>query len=124
YLIAIRDLIGHADKIEIPVYLCDSVMTPSEYGGLFAGSLGKARELKTAPTTFIIPTEIASNRDDVAKYAEQLEFCVRNHYSPQEFIERCQDEGLPISDHSLHIELYSELVKLDKANKNGVWARI
>ena len=124
YLIAIRDLIGHLDKVEIPVYLCDSVMTPSEYGGLFAGSLGKARELKTAPTTFIIPTEIASNRDDVAKYAEQLEFCVRNHYSPQEFIERCQDEGLPISDHSLHIELYSELVKLDKANKNGVWARI
>jgi hypothetical protein len=124
YLIAIRDLIGHVDKIEIPVYLCDSILTPSEYGGLFAGTLGKAKALKTAPATFIIPTEIATNREDVAKYAEQSEFCVRNGYSAEEFIQRCRDEGLLISEHSLHTELYRELVKLDKANKNGVWARI
>ena len=25
YLIAIRDLIGHVDQVEIPVYLCDSI---------------------------------------------------------------------------------------------------
>ncbi len=124
YLIAIRDLVGHMDKVEIPVYLCDSIMTPSEYGGLFAGGLGKARQLKTAPTTFLIPTEIATNRDDVAKYAEQLEAGVRNGYSAEEFIQRCRDEGLPISEHTLHTELYLELVKLDKANKNGIWARI
>jgi hypothetical protein len=124
YLIAIRDLIGQMDKVEIPVYLCDSIMTPSEYGGLFAGTLGKAKALKTAPATFIIPTEIATNREDVAKYAEQLEFCVRNGYSAEEFIQRCRDEGLPINEHSLHTGLYRELVKLDKANKNGVWARI
>ncbi len=124
YLIAIRDLIGHLDKVEIPVYLCDSIMTPSEYGGLFAGGLGKARQLKTAPTTFLIPTEIATSREDVAKYAEQLEAGVRNHYSPEEFIQRCRDEGLPINEQKLHVGLYTELVKLDKANKNGIWARI
>jgi len=124
YLIAIRDLIGHMDKVEIPVYLCDSIMTPSEYGGLFAGKLGVSQELKAAPTTFIIPIEIATNREDVAKYAEQLEFCVRNSYSPEEFIQRCRDEGLPINEQRLHIGLYNELVELDKANKNGVWARI
>jgi hypothetical protein len=124
YLIAIRDLIGHVDKVEIPVYLCDSIMTPTEYGGLFAGALGKAKAFKTAPATFIIPTEIATNRFDVAKYADQLEFCVRNRYSAEEFMQRCRDEGLPISEHSLHTELYTELVSLDKANKNGVWARI
>ncbi len=76
-------------------------MTPSEHGGLFTGALGKAKELKTAPTTFIIPTEIATNRKDVGKYAEQLEFCVCNGYSPDEFIERCRDEGLPITSESL-----------------------
>jgi hypothetical protein len=124
YLIAIRDLIGQSDKVEIPVYLCDSILTPSEYGGLFTGTLGKAKALKTAPATFIIPTEIATNREDVAKYAEQLEFCVRNGYAPDEFIQRCRDEGLTVTSDSLHINLYGELVKLDKANKNGVWARI
>jgi len=124
YLIAIRDLIAHVDKVELPVYLCDSIMTPSEYGGLFAGALGSTKELKTAATTFLIPTEIATNREDVAKYAEQLEFCVRNSYSSAEFIEQCRSEGLPISEETIHTGLYKELVKLDKANKNGVWARI
>jgi hypothetical protein len=125
YLIAIRDLVGHVDRVEIPIYLCDSIMTPSEYGGsLFSAGLGKAKELKTAAANFIIPTEIATHRDEVGKYAEQLEFCVRNGYSGKEFLERCRDEGLPVTDEDLHSELYEELVKLDKANKNGVWARI
>lgn len=124
YLIAIRDLVGHVDKIEIPIYLCDSIMTPSEYGGLFGSGLGKAKELKTAAAKFIIPTEIAIDRDSVAKYAEQLEFGVRNGSLPEEFIQRCRDEGLDITEDRLHSELYDELVKLDKANKNGVWARI
>jgi hypothetical protein len=124
YLIAIRDLVTHVDKVEIPVYLCDSILTPSTYGGLFAGSPTAAKELKTSAAKFIVPTEIATSADDVAKYAEQLEFCVRNAYQPHEFIRRCQDEGLPITKESLHTELYKELVKLDKASKNGVWARI
>jgi len=124
YLIAIRDLIGRVDKVEIPIYLCDSILTPSTYGGLFAGAVGKVKELKTAAAKFLIPTEIATNRDDVAKYAEQLEFCVKNGYSPKEFIQRCQEEGLPVTAQNIHADLYSELVKLDKANKNGVWARI
>jgi hypothetical protein len=80
--------------------------------------------LKTAAARFLIPAEIVAHKEDVAKYAEQLEFCVRNGYSPKAFIERCQEEGLPITASGLHKELYQELVKLDKANKNGVWARI
>jgi hypothetical protein len=124
YLIAIRDLVSHADKVEIPVYLCDSIMTPSEYG-LFSGtSLAQTKELKTAAANFLIPTEIAASRDDVAKYAEQIEFGVRNGYSAGDFLARCRDEGLSVSNESIHSELYDELVKLDKANKNGVWARI
>ena len=124
FLIAIRALIGHVDKVDIPIYLCDSIVTPSSHGGLFAGTLGKAKELKTAAAKFIIPTEIATDQDSVANYAEQLESCVRNGYSPKEFIERCQEEGLSVSAENLHTALYQELVRLDKANKNGVWARI
>jgi hypothetical protein len=124
YLIAVRDLIGDVDSVEIPVYLCDSVMTPSEYGELFAGGLGTAKELKTAATTFVIPTEIATNREDVAKYAEQLEYCVQNGCSATEFIERCRNEELSVSEESLHRQLYGELLGLEEANRNGVWARI
>jgi len=124
YLIAIRDLINRVDKIEIPVYLCDSVLTPSEYGGLFTGRLGTAKHFKTAVADFLVPSEIAESREDVAKYAEQIEFCIRNAYSASEFLQRCRDEGLATTAAAIHTDLYNELVGLDKANKNGVWARI
>ena len=100
-------------------------LTPSGYGGLFAGqSLRGARVLKTAACDFLIPAEISATRKSIAKYAEQLELCVRSEYNAAEFIQRCRDEGLPVTIESLHTDLYEELVRLDKANKNGVWARI
>mgnify|MGYP001768826467 CR=1 FL=1 len=40
YLIAMRDLIGRLDSIEIPVYLCDSILTPSEYSGFDTWTTG------------------------------------------------------------------------------------
>jgi hypothetical protein len=124
YLIAIRDLISHVGRVELPVYLCDSILTPSEYGGLFSGTLGRAKELKTAASTFFIPTEIANSRHDIAKYAETLEFCVANGYATKEFLIRCKDEGLSIEADDLHTALYGELKRLDSENRNGVWARI
>lgn len=124
YLIAIRDIVGRIDKIEIPVYLCDSIMTPSEYGDIFTGKTGNARKLDTAAGHFLIPSEIAQNRADVATYADQLEFCIKNSYTTDEFLDRCREEGLEIKSEQLHTKLYDQLVSLDKANKNGVWARI
>lgn len=127
YLIAIKDLVGRVDEVEIPVYLCDSVITPSVYGGLDtwkADERIETKELKTSVANFKIPLEIAQDRQGIAKYAELLEFCIRNAYSTEEFIERCKNEGLSVTAKDLHIELYEELVGLDKNNKNGIWARI
>jgi hypothetical protein len=125
YLIAMRDMLSHVDKVELPVYLCDSIMTPSEYGNLFTGGvLGRVKKLKTAATEFFIPTEIAANRDYLSKYADQLEYCIQRKESSNEFIERCQDEGIPMTEMGLHIELYEEILDLDRANRNGLWARI
>ena len=53
-----------------------------------------------------------------------LEQCVKNAYAPDEFLSRCRDEGLNITATDAHIALYKELVRLDKENKNGIWARI
>ena len=45
-LIALRDLISYLDEIEIPVYLCDSIRTPSRYGDLITGHAGQCRRTK------------------------------------------------------------------------------
>lgn len=128
YLVAIKDLIRHVDRVEIPVYLCDSIMTPAEYGDLFTGaSLGNVAKVPCSamkPPHLLVPKEIAQSPKEVAKYADVLENCVKNAYAPEEFLSRCRDEGLNVSTKDVHIALYKELVRLDKENKNGIWARI
>lgn len=127
YLVAIKDLIRHVDQVEIPIYLCDSIMTPAEYGDLFTGGSGNVAKVPCSamkPPHLLVPKEIAKSPREVAKYAGVLETCVKDNYSPDEFLSRCRDEGLEISSSKAHIDLYQELVKLDKANKNGIWARI
>ena len=125
YLMALRDLLRHASNVELPVYLCDSIMTPSEYGELFTtGGLGKARQLKTSAGDFNIPAEVTENREYISRYADTLESCIRDDYSPEEFLERCEAEALPTTDATLHKKLYGKLQQLDASNQNGIWARI
>jgi hypothetical protein len=125
YLVAIKDLIRHGE-VEIPVYLCDSILTPAEYGDLFSG-VGKVAKVPCSamkPPHLLVPKEIARNPAEVARYAAVLEQCVRDSYAPDEFLARCRDEGLNITASRDHTELYRQLVRLDKENKNGIWARI
>ncbi len=124
YLIAIRDLLSYLDQIEIPVYLCDSILTPSEHGGLFGGGLGKSMEIKTAVADFIVPSEVTLSRQDVGRYADQIEFCIEHKYTSAEFLSRCLEEGLSVQDTEIHSNLYDTIAKLDKDKKNGIWARI
>ncbi len=124
YLLAIRDLLRHGGDIQLPIYLCDSIMTPSEYGDLFTGGLGKTSRLKTSAGEFFIPTEVAGNREAIGKYADTLEFCIRDGYSPEEFVKRCEAEAIPATEAGLHKELFRKLQTLDGNNQNGIWARI
>ena len=124
YLLAIRELLRHAGTVELPVYLCDSIMTPSEYGDVFTGGAGNARRLKTSAGDFTIPAEVTDDREHIGRYADTLEACIRDGYSPDEFIERCAAEAIPVTQGTLHRDLYGHLQQLDADNKNGIWARI
>lgn len=136
YLVAIKDLIRHVDRVEIPVYLCDSIVTPSQAGshqaqisfltqaGVHYDPSTPPMAVKTAVGIFLVPAEIATSRERISKYTEALEFCVRQKYPADDFIAHCRDEGLPVSEDHLHRRFYTKLSSLDSENKNGIWARI
>lgn len=113
-------------NVELPIYLCDSIMTTAKYGELFigGGELDKVRKLKTSAGEFIIPVEIATNPEQIGRYAETLEECIKNKYATHEFINRCVEEGLPVNELPVHRQLYEQLSILDTNNQNGIWARI
>ncbi len=136
YLLAIRDLLRFASGVELPVYLCDSIMTPANVGSQTAQTSfltesgaqydpgNPPMALKTAAGTFLVPLRIAGRRDYIAKYSDTLELAVRDGYDADEFLSRCRAEGLPVDEKELHHALYQRIRELDSENQNGIWARI
>ncbi|MBI4487689.1 MAG: N-6 DNA methylase [Deltaproteobacteria bacterium] len=130
YLLALRELLKHGGDIEIPVYLCDSILTPAEYSELYtkegraAGERGKFKNLPTSAANFLIPTEVGAKREAISKYVNQLEYCVKTNLSAEEFLQRCRGDGLSITATEIHVGLFNEIVRLKKAKKNDIWARI
>lgn len=139
YLFAIRNLLRYAANVDLPVYLCDSIMTPAEAGsenaqrsfltesGVAYDTQNPPKAVKTTVGIFLLPAEIASNREFISKYADILEFCIseaRRGYTTEEFLERCRQEGLPVAEEDLHRRLYEQLLKLDEEQRNDIWAKI
>lgn len=120
FLLAMGELIRYVRPIEIPIYMCDSVLTPSEYAELF----GKGYRIPTAAGEFEIPREIVQS-DQMEKLAGLLEQCARGDYSPRQFLNRAKRElvlTLQVTVDTLG-RLYTSIYKLEKQQRNGVWAR-
>jgi Eco57I restriction-modification methylase len=126
YLIAIREFLPFSDRVELPVYLCDSVVTPSEYGDLFTGAASTARVPCAAaqPPFLLVPKEVGSDAATIAVYASTIEHSIRIGFSPDEFIGECEQRGIDLLDPQLHRNLFQTLVNLQAERKNGIWARI
>src|SRR5205814_1236872 len=101
-----------------------SVLTPIEYGGMFAGGLGKALELKTSAGALLIPREVTSDRATMGAYTGVLRASVDQADAEDDFINAVDAAGLPVENESIHRDLYRQLRKLADAGINGIWANI
>lgn len=126
YLLAIGDLLQHRQgTVSIPVYLADSIMTPSQGRDLFAQN---KFSFKTAVGEFAIPRSLISARyiDDLANLLEES---VEIERSPKQFrqsllkqfplVEERDQQDLEILNN-----LYNKMLELEKNHINGIWARI
>jgi hypothetical protein len=127
YLIALGDLLRHrSGSVEIPIYLCDSVLTPSERRQLTLGS--RHFPLETAVGTLEVPLALGT-QERVGALSHLLEESVRLQYTPVAFMGRARAElGLSpdeFADASECLErLYGKLQGLEREGRNGVWARV
>lgn len=124
YLLALGDLIRHTRPIEIPVYMCDSVLTPTEASGqleLFAGGY----TLHTTAGDFPIPGETVHNRE-VDKLAKLLEDAVQGGYTAADFLAVASRSLTMTASSTSQVlrTLYDQLAKLHKEHRNRIWARL
>lgn len=136
YLLALGDLLEALRDFEvnIPVYLCDSILTPSQaeekVGDQFRmmGAEERLYKFKTVVGDFAVPGSLVK-----AQYIDQLvglvEECVDAKYSVQDFHKRLI-HTFPLMEErdDLDIEvlekLYARIKELDEKAINGIWARI
>jgi hypothetical protein len=122
YLLALGDLLRYRrGPVDLPVYMCDSILTPTERADIF----GKSYRLRTVVGDFEIPGETVA-AGEMGTLSSLLESCVRDQYTPQEFLARAQQE-LTVSEamtESAMEGLYRQLYRLDEEGRNGLWARL
>ena len=126
YLLALGDLLQHrAGEIAIPVYLCDSILTPVEKKDLWGNG---ACEFNTAAGAFSLPTSLVEARY-IDRLAGILERSVKIKLSSDDFLARVAAE-LPVDlkkdqqEVRILAELYAKLLVLEESGLNGIWARI
>jgi len=125
YLFALGDIINEIlDRggiIEIPVYLCDSVLTPTRTS---ANLFGKFLEVPTSVGKFQIPADWVRESFTLSRAAPIVEEMIKNQYSIDEAMVRFKNEGLVFPyNQEIVKNFYSQLLQLEKENKNGIWAR-
>jgi len=122
YLFALGDLVNELHQIEIPIYLTDSVLTPTRTtGNLFGNFL----EVPTSVGKFQVPAEWVRDGGFLLSNATPLiEEMVKNQYSVDEAMIRFKNNGLVFpTNEQIVKDFYNQILELEKQNKNGIWAR-
>jgi len=122
YLFALGDLVNELPRVEIPIYLTDSVLTPTRTtGNLF----GEFLEVSTSVGKFQVPAEwVRDNGFLLANAAPLVEEMTKSQYSVDEAIARFKKEGLLFPTNQEVVKnFYNQILELEKQNKNGIWAR-
>lgn len=122
YLLALGSLIRDVPTVEIPIYLCDSILAPTVAD---LALLGENYLLSTTVGTFEIPGAIVTNRSLPAVMAE-LDGALTNGYAAHEFtalIAR-QFPQLDVFELGALERLYERIAALKAEGRDGVWARI
>lgn len=126
YLLALGDLLQHRiGDISIPVYLADSILTPTQGTDLFSQN---AYSFSTAVGKFSVP-HLLVQANYISQLADLLEQCVHVKLDATIFekrlistfgLKRPEDENAI----SITLALYNRLIDLENQGINGIWARI
>lgn len=126
YLFAMGDLINELiekdETFEIPVYLCDSILTPTR---TTENLFGEFLEVSTSVGKFQIPAEwVRYGGFFLTVAAPILENLVKNRYSLEEALIILSKKGLILPSNMEIVKVfYSQILDLELKNKNGIWAR-
>ncbi len=121
YLFALGDLRKHAGDIDLPVYLTDSIVTPSS-GSYFPDS----SRVITSVGTFVLPNVLAV-RGRLTRLAAALDESIGLGYTHKEFLEQLSKQlDIELDSNAMELlgQVHSKITQLEKKGRDRIWARI
>ena len=125
YIMALgKELLPYsAGRMEIPIYLCDSVLWPESP----KTGIDNAYRVRTAVGDFFIPAAFAT-KEDISQLAETLDIAIAGKFSANEFLSLLNTKVQLTSEQqeesaSTLRNLYRAMHDLDADGINGLWAR-
>lgn len=125
FLLSLGTLIKKAARIEIPVYFCDSIITPSEYTEELFTRVGYGeRKVDTAKGTFSFPAAVIE-KEKIELVCTLLEESIQLERSNQQFVEKLRDKLDSLDDNAAKLltAVFEKISKLNAVQENGIWAR-
>lgn len=127
YLFALGDLVNELKDLEIPIYLADSVLWPERVKRQmqldFLG--GEYHQIPTSVGKFHVPAIWLKDKGFLMNEAAKLiEKFVKDRFEIEMAMKHFKNKGLVFPPHEEVVgNFYQEILKLEKQNKNGIWAR-
>ncbi|MBL7074916.1 N-6 DNA methylase [candidate division KSB1 bacterium] len=123
YLIAFSRLISYIRPISIPVYLCDSILTPTRYVEEGKLQLENTIIFTTTKGNYTFPISM-KEKTHIDKFTSMMDVALRGKVKPENFKNEVKTEfNLPEKEISLLVNIYKRIKELDDAGENGFWAR-
>lgn len=126
YLLSIGELAFYSSSVRIPVYQCDSVLTPAKYVDVRSmgnGSNGEGYRISTREGEFNIPAFKEQERiEDLLSLVNDY---VEMGASAEEFLSVAEDE-IDIGENwkPMVSELYNDIHQLEEEGRDGVWTQL
>jgi hypothetical protein len=122
YLIAFSPFIPFVRPISIPIFLCDSVVTPTRYvrtGGIKANQV----MFTTTKNDYIFPLEM-EDKEKIDRFTGLVDLAINADYSNSQFSDLLKKElPMPEKDYELLLKVFEKIRDLERKKENGIWAR-
>lgn len=122
YLLALGSLVRHRTPLEIPIYLCDSVLGPFQHRQSQESLLPDYSIASSVGAFFVPKSVVDGNR--LPDLVEALEHGVRHRYSESEFMAQLEPGISALESIDSLPRLFRRIAKLESEERNGLWARI
>jgi SAM-dependent methyltransferase len=125
FLLSLGTLIKKAPHIEIPVYFCDSILTPAEFakeGELKLG--GCDRHVDTSEGRFSFPASVIE-KGTIEVVCALIEESVQIGRTKAQFLDKLRDAVGPLDANAekLLVDVFTRIAKLNTDGRNGIWVR-